>query len=436
MLGSTDPSLATARVDDTGDLRLVAEPTTPQTIAVSAGYARRSLAVFLLALTFVLPGAASARTPAEWVEAFWPNAKAAGVSRSVYNAALGNFQPDPDVIKRSEEQAEFNTDIWIYLDRMVSEERLSEGAAVLRQYGNLLAQIEQRYGVDRYVVAAIWGIESHYGHIFENPRLFKKTIRSLATLAYSGGRLAKFGRQQLVAALKIVQRGDVSPDGMIGSWAGAMGHTQFIPTTFEAYGVDFDGDGHRNIWTSPVDALASAANYLKKSGWVGGHAWGYEVFVPANWPTDKNSERTLKTWAANGLTRVNGQAFPRPGDTATLYMPNGRQGPAFLLLKNFRVIKRYNNSNSYALAVGHLADRLRGGGPFVGQWPEHEKPLTKSERERLQLLLTMAGYYNGDIDGNIGSGSRQAIRDYQRQAGLTPNGVETRDLLQRLERTQ
>lgn len=377
--------------------------------------------------------AAAKQTPAQWVEAFWPQAKAAGVSRGVYDGALRGFQPDPDVIRRSEEQAEFSIPIWIYLDRMVSEERLSEGAEALRKYGNVLARIEERYGVDRYVVAAIWGIESHYGHIFDNPKLYKNTIQSLATLAYSGGRLAKFGRQQLVAALKILQRGDVPVQGMIGSWAGAMGHTQFIPTTFEAFAVDFDGDGHRNIWTSEADALASAANYLKKSGWATGHTWGYEVTVPASWPTDKTGERSLKTWAANGLARVNGQPFPRSGDTATLYMPNGRKGPAFLLLKNFRVIKRYNNSNSYALAVGHLADRLRGGGEFIGQWPEHEKPLTKSERERLQVLLMMAGHYDGDIDGNIGSGSRRAIADYQRQAGLKPDGVETRALLQRLE---
>ena len=391
----------------------------------------------VLALVAIAPQSAlAARSGQQWVAEFWPTAKSAGISRQVYDSALGNFEPDPDVIKRSEEQAEFNTSIWIYLDRMVSDERLSEGADVLRQHGNLLARVEERYGVDRYVVAAIWGMESHYGIIFSNPRLFKNTIRSLATLAWHGGRLAKFGRQQLVAALKIVQRGDVRPEGMIGSWAGAMGHTQFIPTTFEAYGVDFDGDGHRNIWTSPTDALASAANYLAESGWRKGHSWGYEVMVPANYDTGRTGERTLGSWAERGVRRISGQDYPRAGDKATLYLPNGRNGPAFLLLRNFTVIKRYNNSNSYALAVGHLADRLRGGGPFVGQWPEHEKPLNQGERERLQLLLTMAGHYDGDIDGNIGSGSRQAIRDYQRQAGLTPNGVETRDLLKQLEQAQ
>jgi membrane-bound lytic murein transglycosylase B len=395
---------------------------------------RRTCAAIALMLAVAASTAAgAAQSPKQWVEAFWPTAKAAGVSRQVYDRALGNFTPDPDVVQRSQEQAEFNTPIWIYLDRMVSDDRLSEGAEVLREHGTLLARVEERYGVDRYIVAAVWGMESHYGLIFSNPRLFKNTIRSLATLAYSGGRLAKYGRTQLVAALKIVQRGDVAPEGMTGSWAGAMGHTQFIPTTFEAYGVDFDGDGHRNIWTSPVDALASAADYLDKSGWQVGHAWGYEVTVPAKVDTGRSGGRSLKAWSDMGVRRVNGQPYPRPSDSATLYLPNGRNGPAFLLLKNFSVIKRYNNSNAYALAVGHLADRLRGGGPFVGQWPEHEKPLNQAEREKLQMLLAMAGFYDGDIDGNIGSGSRQAIRDFQRQAGLTPNGVESRDLLRLLE---
>ena len=400
---------------------------------LSAGARRVAAGAVVAAWALIAPEAVTAATPAQWVSQFWPTAQAAGISRQVYDRALGNFDPDPDVIKRSQEQAEFNTPIWIYLDRMVSEERLSEGAAILRQHGNLLARVEERYGVDRYVVAAIWGMESHYGIIFTNPRLYKNTIRSLATLAYSGGRLAKYGRTQLVSALKIVQRGDIHPDGMIGSWAGAMGHTQFIPTTFEAYGVDFDGDGHRNIWTSPADALASTANYLAKSGWQKGHAWGYEVTVPAKVDTGKSGARTLKAWADLGVRRVGGEAYPRPGDSATLYLPNGRNGPAFLIVKNFSVIKRYNNSNSYALAVGHLADRLRGGGPFAGQWPEHEKPLTEAERKRLQILLAMAGFYDGDIDGNIGSGSRRAIADFQRQAGLTANGVESRDLIQRLE---
>jgi membrane-bound lytic murein transglycosylase B len=385
----------------------------------------------LLVLVAATPALAK-QTPQQWVQAFWPTAKAAGVSRIVFNDALGNFQHDPDVIRKSETQAEFQTKIWDYLDMMVSEERLSEGKEALAKYSATLARIEARYGVDRYVVAAVWGIESHYGHVLENPKLVTNTIRSLATLAYSGGRLAKFGRQQLVAALKIAQHGDISIGAMMGSWAGAMGQTQFIPTTYNAFAVDFDGDGHRNIWTSVPDALASTANYLKKSGWNSGHTWGYEVILPAGLDTGKHV-RTLGEWKKLGVTRVGGQGFPRLGDKATLYMPAGRKAPTFLLLANFKVIKRYNNADAYALAVGHLADRLRGGGPFQVEWPGHEPPLSLDERKRLQQLLTAKGYYSGDIDGDIGSGSREAIRNFQRAVGVTQDGVGNRALLRRLE---
>jgi membrane-bound lytic murein transglycosylase B len=385
----------------------------------------------LLVLVAATPALAK-QTPQQWVQAFWPTAKAAGISRTVFNDALGDFQPDPEVIRKSETQAEFKTKIWDYLDMMVSEERLSEGKEALARYGSTLAKIEARYGVDRYVVAAVWGIESHYGHVLENPKLVTNTIRSLATLAYSGGRFAKFGRQQLVAALKIAQHGDISIGAMMGSWAGAMGQTQFIPTTYNAFAVDFDGDGHRNIWTSVPDALASTANYLKKSGWNSGHTWGYEVVVPAGLDTRKRV-RSLGEWQKLGVTRAGGQGFPRPGDSATLYMPAGRKAPTFLLLANFRVIKRYNNADSYALAVGHLADRLRGGGPFQVEWPGHEPPLSLAERKRVQQILTAKGYYSGDIDGDIGSGSREAIRNFQLAVGVTPDGVGNRALLRRLE---
>ncbi len=391
----------------------------------------RLIAIALVAAFSAAP--AVAQTPKQWVESFWPTAKAAGIKRPVYDQALGNFQPDPDVIKRAGAQAEFNMAIWNYMDQMVSDQRIAQGAAAMMANDKVLARIEQRYGVDRYVVLAVWGIESHYGEIFSNPKLFKQTIPSLATLAYSGGRLAKFGRQQLVAALKILQRGDVTLQGMLGSWAGAMGQTQFIPTTFEAYAVDFDGDGHRNIWTSNADALASTANYLRASGWQSGATWGYEVVVPAGYDIKKGGEHPLGWWADRGVVRVAGKPFPRKTDKPTLYLPNGRAGPAFLILKNFRVINRYNNSNSYALAVGHLSDRLEGGAPFVGQWPEHEKPFSLEEGKRMQLALAKAGYYSGAIDGDLGSGSREAIRGLQRKLGINPDGVATRALLQRLE---
>ena len=389
----------------------------------------------MLALALLSGGvvAAGAASPAAWVDAFWPTAKAAGISRKTFDAALGDFTPDPEGLTKAATQAEFNMAIWDYLDMMVSDDRISEGKAALGTYAQTLKRIEARYGVDPYVVAAVWGIESHYGAVLKNPKLVKNTIRSLATLAYSGGRLGKFGRQQLVAALKILQRGDVAAKAMTGSWAGAMGQTQFIPTTYNAFAVDFDGDGRRDIWASPADALASTANYLKKSGWQTGHTWGYEVTLPANLKLRKNGPRSLGEWEKLGLTRAGGQAFPRPGDKASLYRPANANGPAFLLLANFSVIKRYNNATSYALAVGHLADRLRGFGEFQTAWPQPEKPLSVEEGQRLQELLTKRGYYSGDIDGDIGSGSREAIKHYQIATGLNPDGVGSRRLLQLLE---
>jgi membrane-bound lytic murein transglycosylase B len=210
-----------------------------------------------------------------------------------------------------------------------------------------------------------------------------------------------------------------------------MGETQFIPTSYESYAVDFDGDGRRNIWTSVPDALASTANLLSRAGWRFEEAWGYEVSVPAK--LGSPGERTLAAWQSLGVKRIKAQPFPRPSETASLYRPNDANGPSFLLTRNFSVIKRYNNSNYYALAVAHLADRLGGSGEFVTPWPAHDKPLSDSERQKLQLLLTMQGVYAGDIDGVLGSGSREAIRSYQRAVGLTTDGVGTRSLLERLE---
>lgn len=379
-------------------------------------------------------GAATAQTPGEWVAAFWPTARGAGVSRSLYQAALGDFSPDPDVLKRAAAQAEFNMPLWAYLDQMVSEERLSKGKEALATYDNLLTRIEQRYGVDRHIVLAIWGIESHYGAALSNTHFIKRTIPALATLAYSGGRFGKFGRTQLISALKIVQRGDITLSAMTGSWAGAMGQTQFIPTTFDAYAVDFDGDGRRNIWTSNADALASTANYLHVSGWRPGETWGYEVTVPAGFKPMGAGAHPVSWWARRGFARAGGGAFPRGADMATLFAPTApRTGPAFLLLPNFRAIKRYNNADSYALAVGHLADRLRGGADFALPWPDRQAPLSEDLAKRLQLALTMAGYYDGPVDGDLGSGTRDAIRRLQRDVGITPDGLPSATLLERLE---
>ena len=396
--------------------------------------ARHWRATVLFVAACLVAGAAHAATPSQWVKSFWPTAKAAGVSWNTYQAALGDFKPDPEVLAKANNQAEFNQKIWLYLHNTVSERRIITGRALLGQYGPLLSKIEARYGVDRHTVLAIWGMESTYGDVLNNTQIVKGTIRSLATLAYQGGSRAKFGRTQLVAALKILQHGDISPRGMTGSWAGAMGHTQFIPTTYAAYAVDWDGDGKRDIWNNIGDALASTANYLKKSGWETGATWGYEVVAPKGFNYKlASSERSLASWQKLGLKRPGGKAFPRPGESARLFAPAGAGGPAFLLIKNFKVIKRYNNADAYALAVGHLADRIRGGDAFTVDWPDADLRLSDSELVEVQKQLAVRGLYNGDIDGNIGSGSRAAIMSYQETVGLEANGQVSQKLLEMLQ---
>lgn len=390
----------------------------------------------VFATLFLMPTNVHADAFDNWVRDFWPKARAAGVSANTYNAAFAGVRPDPTIIKSASNQAEFVRPIWSYLDSAISKKRLANGKEKLIQYRRTLDAIEARYGVDRHIVVAVWGMESSYGAVLNNPKIVKSVIRSLATLAYADNRRKKFGRLQLIAALKILERGDIDPAGMTGSWAGAMGHTQFIPTTYQAYAVDFDGDGRRNIWTSIPDALGSTAAYLKKMGWQTGKTWGYEVKLSGNFNfeyADEKTQRTLADWQRLGVNRPSGRNFPRPSDKAVLFMPSGAGGPAFLLLKNFRVIKRYNNANAYALAVGHLGDRLRGGTTFTKTWPRDAKPLTRTQRKSLQKLLRTKGYYSGSVDGKIGPVSRAAIRRFQKSIGKIPDGYASTAILGRLQ---
>ena len=397
------------------------------------------LAIALFIAGLAIPAQAQSQAGFQrWVADFWPAAKSAGISRSTYERGFRGARLDPEVLEKARYQPEFVKPMWDYIDRAVSQKRLENGKAKLRENRRLLDALERKYGVDRHILVAIWGMESSYGEVLNNPKIVKGVIQSLATLAYADKRRARFGRQQLLAALKILQRGDVSPAGLTGSWAGAMGHTQFIPTTYNAYAVDFDGDGRRNIWTSPADALGSAAHYLKKSGWVGGKTWGYEVVLPRRFDyrlADGAATRTLGQWQSLGIGRARGKQFPRPGDRAELLLPSGANGPAFLLLRNHFVIKRYNNATSYALAIGHLADRLRGGGAFAQAWPRSERPLSIPERRELQAQLARFGYYKGSVDGKIGPMSRAAIRAFQSRAGLSADGYAGADLLNRLRGT-
>ncbi|RMF04743.1 MAG: lytic murein transglycosylase [Alphaproteobacteria bacterium] len=382
--------------------------------------------------------AAGAADPAfqRFVEGFQSKARKAGISASTYRRAFKGVVPDPEVLEKAAYQPEFTKPIWEYLASAVSESRIVNGRKKLAQHSRLLADLQARTGVDKHVLVAIWGMETSYGSYMGK----RYVIRSLATLAYSGER-QRFGRTQLLAALKILQRGDITPARMKGSWAGAMGHTQFIPTTYLRYAVDHDGDGRRDVWNSVADALASTANYLKASKWRAGETWGYEVMLPRGFDYASASRKTVKTlaeWQALGVKRVKGKKFPRPGDRASIILPAGARGPAFAVINNFRSILRYNNATAYALAVGHLADRIRdpGFGGFVTPWPKAYRPLSRSQRVALQELLQEKGFLKGKADGVIGSGTRAAVRAYQKSAGLTPDGYASVKLLEHLQRNR
>lgn len=395
-----------------------------------------ALAVGLTAAMVSAPAAADPGF-AQWLRDFWPEARAKGVSEATFNRAFSGVTPDPEVIELAGRQPEFVRPVGDYLASAVSDSRIENGREMLERHSGLLDIVEARYGVSRHIVVAIWGMESSYGAVLENKNIVRPVIRSLATLAYQGGRRARFGREQLLAALEILERGDITPERMYGSWAGAMGHTQFIPTTYNEYAVDFDGTGRRDIWNSIPDALGSTAAYLRARGWRPGETWGYEISLPDGFDfalADEGARRTLAEWQRLGLRRVRGQAFPRPSDEATLMLPAGARGPAFLVLRNFRAILAYNNANSYALAVGHLADRLKGIDAFVGSWPQDDRPLTAEQRREMQEHLVRKGHDTGGVDGMVGPMTRQAIRAFQIRIGLPADGYPSYALLERLRR--
>jgi membrane-bound lytic murein transglycosylase B len=364
------------------------------------------------------------------IENLWPAAARRGISRSVFQTYTASLAPDLRIMDLLDNQPEFTKSFWDYLDVLVNDARIAKGRELLEKYRATFDAVEKAYGVDRYIVAAIWGVETNYGAIAGD----RPVIRSTATLACVGRRQNYF-REEFLSTLEILQRGDVRPDRLVGSWAGAFGPTQFMPTAFKRYAVDFDRDGRRDVVDSVPDIIASTANNLRKDGWVAGQTWGYEVVVPATFNfmlADHAQMMTIRDWERHGLTRPGGKAFPRLADHAFLLVPGGVQGPGFLMLPNFLAIMKYNPAEAYALAIGHLADRLRGAEPFAQDWPRYEHVLSRTERLELQQLLARHGYDVGEPDGQLGAKTRAAIRDFQAKIGQVPDGFASAIVLDRL----
>ena len=366
------------------------------------------------------------------IEGLWPQAQRRGISRASFDQHTRGLTPDLRIMDLMDAQPEFTKSFWDYLDILVNDARVQKGREILAQHRASFDAVEKAYGVDRHYIAAIWGVESNYGTAIGD----RPVVRSTATLACVGRRQDYF-RDEFLSTLEILHRGDVKPEHLKGSWAGAFGPTQFMPTSFKRYAVDFDGDGRRDVVDSFPDLIASTANNLKKDGWVAGQTWGYEVVVPEGFNyllADRSRQMTMQEWERLGIRRAGGQSFPRPDDRAYLLVPAGVHGPGFLMLHNFRVIMKYNPAEAYALAIGHLADRLRGGTAFVQSWPRHERVLTRDERRELQELLVRRGFDPGQPTGRIGPKTRAAVRDFQASVGLVPDGFASESVLAHLRR--
>lgn len=394
----------------------------------------RTFAAALLAAGISVTMASTAFADAKFesfIQSLWPKAKASGISRDVFDRAFaGITEPDPTVLKLANDQPEFTSTTSQYLGKAVTQIRIDSGQSMKSSQADLLAAIEKRYKVDRAVLLAIWGMESNFGR----DKGQMSVMRSLATLLYSGRR-KDYARNQYIAALKILQSGIVSADNFTGSWAGAMGHTQFVPTSYLSFAVDWTGDGKRDIWNSSQDALASTANYLAKAGWRNDRPWGWEVQLPAKFDRaliGRSNWRSVAEWAKLGLKPARGGNFGAVKADAFVMVPQGVQGPAFLVTRNFMAIMDYNQSHSYALAVGHLADRIKGGQPFAGSWPNVEYELTFNQRVEIQTLLYRRGFDPGGTDGRFGARTYEAILGFQHKTGLRLDGTPTVALLERL----
>ena len=379
------------------------------------GAAGRALLAFLLAVWATNALAADFKACLGELQR---DAMAKGITPQVFDTAMAGVEPDQSVLDAMDSQPEFVTPIWDYMAGLVDEQRIADGRAKLTEWAAVLAEAEQRFGVDRHVLLAVWGVETDYGKV----RGGRPLVRSLATVSCFGER-QRFFRGEFVAALRIIQDGDIRPELLVGSWAGAFGQTQFMPSSFQRFAVDFDGDGRRDIVGSVADALGSTANYLKRTGWVSGESWGYEVRLPPDYrgPSGRRSRQALAQWSRLGVKRVNGAALSG-GGPAGLLLPAGAGGPAFMVFKNFDAIHAYNAAESYVLAIAHLSDRLRGAGPFQTAWPTDDPGLSRAERREVQQRLLERGFDVGVVDGAIGPRTRAAIEAFQTSVGLPVDG--------------
>jgi len=357
-------------------------------------------------------------------------AAAKGVSGATFDRAMAGVEPDMKVIEAMNNQPEFKTPIWDYLGTLVDEEKVAEGRSMMRQHASTLAAAEQHFGVDRHTIAAVWGVESDFG----KARGKMPLVQALSTGACLAPRRNAFFKGELIATLQIIQRGDVRPERLMGSWAGAFGHTQFIPSTYLRLAVDGDGDGRRDLVDSVPDALHSTANFMAKAGWVTGATWGYEVRVPDGYsgPTGRNPKQPVSTWAARGIVKYDGSPLNGTGN-AGLLMPAGRNGPAFLVFKNYDAAYSYNGADSYALAISLLSDRLRGRSGVQGDWPTDDLPLSREQRRELQRLLIARGYNVGEPDGAVGSLTRTAIKEIEAKLGMPQTGRPGEKVLRALK---
>jgi membrane-bound lytic murein transglycosylase B len=379
---------------------------------------RRFLSAALgAAAALASPNGASAASFSQWVEAFRTRARARGISDATYTRVMSAIKPDTSVYALDRAQPEFTEEVWQYLNRRVSDWRIQTGKERAKEYAPLLERVERAYAVDRYIMLGLWGMESAFGDVVVNPKHMRPVIPALAALAWGERRRRKYWEQELLNALVIVERGWAEPKEMIGSWAGAMGHTQWMPEVWLHMGVDFDGDGRISPFGSPDDAFAGTARYLLERGkYKRGVEWGCEVRLPSS---GASGRRTFAAWKQAGVVRADGEAFAHPDEPARLWRPVPG-GPVFLLTRNFFAVKSYNPSNNYTLAIVHLADRIRGAGPFVRQFPGGERAPTLAEIQEIQRRLTALGFNTGGADGRVGNETMLAVRAFQRKAGLVP----------------